>query len=64
VEQQLSTADGNTFIEGFLSGTVQVPAHPVRTFYSDHGELFSVVCLFAALIAIQVHLVTSRRLTA
>lgn len=64
VEQQLSTADGNTFIEGFLSGTVGVPAHPVRTFYSDHGELFSVVCLFAALIAIQVHLVTSRRLTA
>lgn len=63
VQAQLESADGNTFIEGFLSGTVSVPVAPIRTFYTRHGELFSVICVFAALIALQIHLVTARRLT-
>ncbi|MFY8215450.1 MAG: apolipoprotein N-acyltransferase, partial [Chthoniobacterales bacterium] len=64
VTEQLESEDGNTFIEGFLSGTIEVPTTPALTFYTRHGEIFSVVCVFAALIAIQIHLVTSRRLTA
>jgi len=64
VTEQLESEDGNTFIEGFLSGTIDVPTTPALTFYTRHGEIFSVVCVFAALIAIQIHLITSRRLTA
>lgn len=64
VQEELASETGDTFIEGFLSGVVEVPLHPPQTFYTNHGELFSMICLFGAILAIQVHLVTSRRLTA
>ncbi len=61
VTQTLESGDGDTFIEGVLFGTVQVPAAPAKTFYTRHGDLFALGCVFASLAAIQAHLVTSRR---
>ena len=45
VQQTLHGADGNTFIEGVMSVTIPVPAVPVPTFYTQHGELFAHACL-------------------
>lgn len=64
VREQLESETGSTFIEGFLTGVVPVPLAPPRTFYLGHGELFSMICLFGALLAAQIYLVTSRRLPA
>lgn len=64
IREQLQSDTGNTFIEGFLSGVVPVPVDGHRTFHTKYGEIFSIICLFAALLAIQAHLVRSRRLPA
>ena len=39
---------GSVFAAGVLSGVVQVPASPVLTFYTQHGEVFSAACAAAA----------------
>ena len=39
---------GSVFAAGVLSGVVQVPANPAMTFYTLHGEVFSVACAAAA----------------
>ncbi len=45
VKQILQDQQGNTFIEGVLTATIPVPAAPLPTFYTLHGNLFAHVCL-------------------
>lgn len=56
--------NGNTFIEGFMTATIDVPERGGLTFYTRHGELFSMICLFGALLAALVWVHKSRRLVA
>ena len=51
LQQTLHDPAGNTFIEGIMNTTVQVPVHPVQTFYTRHGELFAQACLAMTLAA-------------
>jgi apolipoprotein N-acyltransferase len=44
VTQWLRMADGTVFGPGVLAGEIAVPLHPALTFYTRHGEAFSVVC--------------------
>jgi apolipoprotein N-acyltransferase len=53
--------DGNTFVEGCLYGTVAIRLQPPKTFYTQYGDLFGMLCLFGALLSIRTHLVTVRR---
>jgi apolipoprotein N-acyltransferase len=53
--------NGNTFIEGLLYGTVPIRLEPPKTFYTNYGDLFAIVCFFGALLSIRIHLLTSRR---
>ncbi len=52
---------GNTFIEGVLSGEIDVSIKPPLTFYSRYGELFSIVCLVATLLTLRTRLVRHRK---
>jgi apolipoprotein N-acyltransferase len=45
VVQTLEGPDGDTFGEGVLFATVNVPLEPPATFYMRHGEAFSLACL-------------------
>ncbi len=42
---------GSVFGQGILSGEVSVPVDGALTFYTRHGEVFSVACAAAALLA-------------
>ena len=45
ITHSLRGADGSPFIEGVLSDTMQIPpADARRTFYTRHGEVFSMAC--------------------
>jgi apolipoprotein N-acyltransferase len=44
VTQSLLMADGTVFGPGVLSGEIDVPLQPRLTYYTRHGELFSIVC--------------------
>lgn len=48
VVSRLEDGDGRTFIEGVLTGVVEVPVDPRPTVYSRIGESFSVACLMLA----------------
>ena len=48
VTQTLRQPDGSVFGAGVLSGVVKVPADPPLTFYTRHGEVFSMACALAA----------------
>lgn len=48
VTQTLRQPDGSIFGAGVLSGVVQVPVNPPLTFYTRHGDVFSVACALAA----------------
>ncbi len=56
VTQALLMADGTVWGAGVLSGEIGVPLHPALTFYTRHGEVFSILCAdvagLAALLAI------------
>ncbi|MGH8048975.1 MAG: apolipoprotein N-acyltransferase [Chthoniobacterales bacterium] len=52
---------GDTFVEGVLYGTVPIRLEPPKTFYTLHGDLFALLCLFGALLSIRTHLLTARR---
>lgn len=43
--QVLQDADGSTFLEGVLFSEIAVPRDPTQTFYTQHGDWFSYVCL-------------------
>jgi apolipoprotein N-acyltransferase len=54
-------SDGNTFIEGVLYGEVPIRLQPPKTFYTQYGNLFALLCFFGALLSIRTHLLTIRR---
>lgn len=54
VTQLLQDEKGSTFIEGVLSGEINVPIERQVTFYARHGELFAKLCACVTLIAIVV----------
>jgi apolipoprotein N-acyltransferase len=57
----LLDVEGNTFVEGMLYGTVPIRLQPPRTFYTNYGDLFAIVCFFGALLSIRIHVLTARR---
>jgi apolipoprotein N-acyltransferase len=61
VTQVLQDETGSTFTEGVLTGDVDVPVKPQRTFYVRHGELFAKLCAFVTLLATLVSLFVIRR---
>ena len=44
--------DGKVFGQGILSGVLDVPTDPALTFYTRHGEVFSMACATAAGLAV------------
>jgi apolipoprotein N-acyltransferase len=50
VREVLRDEKGSTFIQGVLFGKVEVPVEPQTTFYSRHGEVFSLGCLAASIL--------------
>ncbi|MEX1118870.1 MAG: apolipoprotein N-acyltransferase [Terrimicrobiaceae bacterium] len=48
---RLQEADGNTFFEGFLVGSVQIASTPSLTFYTRHGDVFTLLCFAVAALA-------------
>lgn len=62
VRQTLRNADGDTFGEGVLLATVDVPTNPPETFYMRHGDLFSIACLALTVLALGAVIVRKRGL--
>ena len=60
VTQILRDDTGNTFTEGVLTGTVDVPSNQRQTFYTQHGEWFAEGCAIITAMAI-VGMVLIRR---
>ena len=54
VTQLLQDDTGNTFTEGVLTGSVDVPQDGRLTFYAQHGELFAKLCVAVTLVTIFV----------
>ena len=52
VTQILQDDTGSTFVEGVLTGEVNVPQNRQLTFYTQHGELFAKLCAGITLLAI------------
>jgi apolipoprotein N-acyltransferase len=52
---------GSTFIEGVLTGEINVPVEPPLTFYSRYGELFSILCLVGTILSLRTRLVRHRK---
>ena len=52
VTQMLLQPDGTVFGQGILAGVVDVPANPGLTFYTRHGDVFSMACAAAAGLAV------------
>jgi apolipoprotein N-acyltransferase len=50
VTQVLRDGHGSQFIEGVLSGPVEIPMGEEQTFYTRHGEVFAQVCSGLALL--------------
>ena len=48
ITQMLRQPDGNIFEAGVLAGVVNVPVDGPLTFYTRHGDVFSVACALAA----------------
>jgi len=59
ITQILQDDTGNTFTEGVLSGSVDVPVDKQFTFYSRHGEWFAELC--AAVTAFAIIFIFVRR---
>jgi apolipoprotein N-acyltransferase len=61
VTQVLQDDTGNTFTEGVLTGSVDVPGDRRLTFYAQHGELFAKLCVAVTLVTIFVCLCRLQR---
>ena len=61
VTQVLQDDTGNTFTEGVLTGSVDVPLDRRLTFYAQHGELFAKLCVAVTLVTIFVCLCRLQR---
>lgn len=48
---RLQEADGNTFFEGFLVGSVRIATTAKPTFYTLNGDLFTQICFLVAALA-------------
>ena len=57
VTQKFETREDGTFGEGFLNSTVEFPNDPVKTFYTENGELFAQISLFMAALWAGVHMI-------
>jgi apolipoprotein N-acyltransferase len=62
VTQILRDDTGSTFIEGVLTGVVDIPQDRQVTFYAQHGELFAKICAGVAAIALVVGMLRRRSL--
>lgn len=61
VREELRSPSGNTFIEGVLFATVDVPVRPVQTFFTRFGDLLSPLALILSGAALGLHIVRRRR---
>src|SRR2546426_2431916 len=61
VTQLLQDDTGNTFSEGLLTGSVDVPQGGRLTFYAQHGELFAKLCAAVTLLALGFIFVRRKR---
>ena len=61
VTQLLQDDTGNTFSEGLLTGSVDVPQDGRLTFYAQHGELFAKLCAAVTLLALGFIFVRRKR---
>lgn len=50
IQQTLTDEAGSTFVQGLLIAPVNVPLNPRQTFYTRHGEVFSMGCLLAVIL--------------
>jgi apolipoprotein N-acyltransferase len=62
VTQVLQDDTGNTFTEGVLTGSVDVPLDRRLTFYAQHGELFAKLCVGVTTVAILIIFILRRKL--
>jgi apolipoprotein N-acyltransferase len=62
VTQVLQDDTGNTFTEGVLTGSVDVPLDRRLTFYAQHGELFAKLCVGVTTVAILTIFILRRKL--
>jgi apolipoprotein N-acyltransferase len=61
IREELSGPGGDSFVQGILKTTIPVPAHPMPTFYTRHGDLFAHACLAVTAVALLAGLPASRR---
>lgn len=54
ITHQLEDDHGNTFFEGMMAASWELPSNPSLTFYSRHGDLFSKGCLGVMLMSILI----------
>lgn len=56
IAQSLRANDGRPFLAGVLFGKIDIPINPVITFYSKHGEIFSMICtaIFCIYVVVQL----------
>ena len=52
VRHTLRDAEGDIFGEGVLFAEIEVPQNPPVTFYQRYGEIFSLTCLVATILAL------------
>ena len=52
IRQELRSPSGDSFVEGFLNGKIDVPVGGELTFYARHGEIFSIGALTVTIGAI------------
>lgn len=61
IREELRSPDGDTFIEGVLFATVDVPVQPAPTFFTRFGDLLSPLCLLLSGGVLARHIVRRRR---
>lgn len=52
VREVLRDDTGSTFTQGVLFSRIALPSEPTQTFYTRHGEVFSISCLSLAALAL------------
>jgi len=55
IGQSLRSENGDSFVEGFLAGNVNVPVNGPLTFYVRHGDWFIYASLILTAIAVALH---------
>jgi apolipoprotein N-acyltransferase len=60
IVNRLQDNKGDTFIEGVLFAQLDIPTNPEETFYTRHGEAFSLSCLAVSALACILHIMRRR----